>query len=62
MVDRDRLISALMFRNDELLTNDFAWGQQLDGEILNSIQIQGIGDIKLPISIEVSFRQLLLFY
>ena len=54
MVDRDRLINALMFRSEELLTSNFAWAQKLEGEILNSIQIQGVGDIKVPISIEVS--------
>jgi len=53
MVDRNRLITALQLKNEDSF-GDFAWGQQLNEEVLHSVEIQGLGNLQVPFSVEVS--------
>lgn len=57
IVDRTHLVNVLMSRSEDFpfRKDNFAWGQQLQGIILNSIHIQGLGDIQVPINVKVHF-------
>ena len=54
MVDTNRLVQSLQLKYQDS-SGDFAWGHQLDGEILRSIEIKGIVNLQVPFSVEVSF-------
>ena len=55
MVDRNRLITALQLKNQDSDFGKFAWGQQLNGEVLHAFEIQGLGNLQVPFSVEVSY-------
>ncbi len=52
MVDRNRLITALQLKNQDSDFGEFAWGQQqLNGEVLHAVEIQGLGNLQVPFSV-----------
>lgn len=55
MVDRNRLITALQLKNQDSDFGKFAWGQQLNGEVLHALETQGLGNLQVPFSVEVSY-------
>ncbi len=55
MVDRNRLITALQLKNQDSDFGEFAWGQQLIGKVLHAVEIQGLGNLQVPFSVEVSY-------
>ena len=58
-INRSRLIRALVSTGEDASNiphEAFTCCQQLDGEILHSIHLDGFGDLKLPIKLEVSLK------
>ncbi|KAI9552380.1 hypothetical protein GHT06_022746 [Daphnia sinensis] len=51
MVDKNRLVAALLLKNDNS-THHYSWGQQLDKEVLHSIEIPELGNLHVPLAIE----------
>lgn len=54
MVDKNRLVAALLLKNDSS-AHHCSWGQQLDKEVLHSIEIPELGNLHVPLAIEVCF-------
>uniref|UniRef100_A0A0P6GTG8 Fe2OG dioxygenase domain-containing protein n=1 Tax=Daphnia magna TaxID=35525 RepID=A0A0P6GTG8_9CRUS len=51
MVDKNRLVAALLLKNDSS-AHHCSWGQQLDKEVLHSIEIPELGNLHVPLAIE----------
>ncbi|XP_057376766.1 uncharacterized protein LOC130697985 isoform X2 [Daphnia carinata] len=51
MVDKNRLVAALLLKNDSS-AHHCSWAQQLDKEILHSIEIPELGNLHVPLAIE----------
>lgn len=60
MIDKNRLVAALQLKND-CVVRHFSSGQQLDGEILHSIDIQELGNLHMPLAIKVCFAIFAIF-
>lgn len=61
IIDKERLVRALTLTTEHISVascEDFSYGQQLEG-LLDAIYLQGFGDLKIPIAIEVILFQFL---